>query len=437
MASRRRVRPFTSAACCGAALLALLLDAPAAHGQTAPPDSRPTVPSVAQAAGTSADVETMDVVDLIRKLRHKELTADEKAAALDPKTRMRAAAPVIGYKPTSGALIGVAGNVAFFLGDPPATRISSMVASLTYSSRNQVSLSDRFTIFGPADRWAVEGDNRAQWTSQSTYGIGAATTPDDEVNMEFNYFRVYETGYVRLYRRLLGGVGFHYTAHTAVRPGEDEEAGWSESPYVVYSEANGLPVESQTSAGVSVNVRLDSRDHAINPGRGWLGSVSYRPFFKGFLGGDSTWQEVYLDVRTYKALDAAGRHKLAFWGWGDGVASGVAPYMDLPATGMDNYGRSARGYGEGRFRGERLLYGEIEYRGTLTSNGLLGMVVFLNTTTLANSVSGERLFDHFATGVGAGLRLLLNKRSKTNLCFDIGFGKQGSHGVYLSVQEAF
>ena len=79
----------------------------------------------------------------------------------------------------------------------------------------------------------------------------------------------------------------------------------------------------------------------------------------------------------------------------------------------------------------------MQYRGTLTSNGLLGMVVFLNTTTLANSGSGERLFDHFATGAGAGLRLLLNKRSKTNLCFDVGFGKQGSHGVYLSVQEAF
>ena len=418
-------------------LLALLLDAPTARGQTAPPDSRSAVPSGPQAAVTSATVETMDVVDLIRKLRHKELTAEEKAAALDPMTRMRAAAPVIGYKPSSGALIGVAGNMAFFLGDPPATRISSMVASLTFSSRNQVSLSGRFTVFGPADRWAVDGDNRAQWTSQNTYGLGAATTPDDEVNMEFNYFRVYETGYFRLYRRLLGGVGFHYTAHTAVRPGEDEEAGWSESPHVVYSEANGLPVESQTSAGVSVNLRLDSRDHAINPGRGWLASVSYRPFFKGFLGGDSTWQEVYLDVRTYKALDAGGRHKLAFWGWSDAVAAGVAPYLDLPATGMDNYGRSARGYGEGRFRGERLLYGEIEYRGTLTSNGLLGMVAFLNTTTLANSESGERLFDHFATGAGAGLRLLLNKRSKTNLCFDVGFGKQGSHGVYLSVQEAF
>ena len=65
------------------------------------------------------------------------------------------------------------------------------------------------------------------------------------------------------------------------------------------------------------------------------------------------------------------------------------------------------------------------------------MVAFLNTTTVSNSAGGEQLFDSFATGGGAGLRLLINKRSKTNLCFDIGFGKQGSKGAYLAVQEAF
>ena len=81
--------------------------------------------------------------------------------------------------------------------------------------------------------------------------------------------------------------------------------------------------------------------------------------------------------------------------------------------------------------------GEIEYRATLTRNQLLGMVVFLNTTTLTNRQDGEDLFDSLATGGGAGLRLLINKRSRTNLCFDVGVGKQGSKGVYLAIQEAF
>jgi hypothetical protein len=65
------------------------------------------------------------------------------------------------------------------------------------------------------------------------------------------------------------------------------------------------------------------------------------------------------------------------------------------------------------------------------------MVAFLNTTTVTNLDNDERLFDSFATAGGAGLRLLINKRSKTNLCFDFGIGKQGSRGVYLAVQEVF
>jgi hypothetical protein len=65
------------------------------------------------------------------------------------------------------------------------------------------------------------------------------------------------------------------------------------------------------------------------------------------------------------------------------------------------------------------------------------MVAFANVTTVANRQAGERLFDGAALGAGAGLRLLVNKRSRTNLCLDFGFGEQGSSGVYLAVQEAF
>ena len=70
-------------------------------------------------------------------------------------------------------------------------------------------------------------------------------------------------------------------------------------------------------------------------------------------------------------------------------------------------------------------------------NGLLGMVVFVNTTTASNLETGEKIFDSFATGGGAGVRVSINKRSKTNLCFDVGFGKAGSKGIYLAIQEAF
>jgi hypothetical protein len=46
-----------------------------------------------------------------------------------------------------------------------------------------------------------------------------------------------------------------------------------------------------------------------------------------------------------------------------------------------------------------------------------------------NEQTGERVFDSFATGAGIGARRMLNKRSKTNLCFDLGFGRDGSPAV--------
>ena len=117
------------------------------------------------------------------------------------------------------------------------------------------------------------------------------------------------------------------------------------------------------------------------------------------------------------------------------VTGGTAPFWDLPATSMD--GRSARGYGEGRFRGERLLYWETEYRAALMKSDLLGVVLFANVTTIESAETHERLFGSFAPGAGFGFRVLLNKRSRTNLCTDWGWGKQGSRGFYLSIQEAF
>ena len=223
--------------------------------------------------------------------------------------------------------------------------------------------------------------------------------------------------------------------HSNIRPRATAVAGWDESAYIAYTQKHGFALDGQTSAGTSVGLLFDTRDNAINAQRGSLASATYRTFFNGFLGGDSSWQELYLDMRTYRKLTRSGRQKLAFWFQEDVVTGGTAPYLDLPATAAND--RSARGYGEGRYRGDHLVYGEVEYRGAITKGGLLGFVAFLNTTTIASQDTGERLFDSFAPGGGMGLRVLLNKRSRTNLCTDYGWGKQGSRGFYLAIQEAF
>ena len=396
------------------------------------------VVSGAAAQSSPAPEPTTDIFDVWRAFRKKDKAAEP--AAWDYRKTMKAFAPVIGAKPSSGALIGVAGNIAFYRGDPATTRISSMVASLTFSSKGQTSLTDRFTMFGRDDRYRLEADHRAQWTSLDTGPLGTSANTEDSVLTNFDFFRLHHTGYYQLRRGLYAGAGFYFDNHINIGPREDDadaDAEWAESPFVQYSEAHGLPLDGQASVGPSVDLLWDTRDSFINAARGWLAKASYRMSFDGLLGADASWQRVNLDVRTYRPVSGSGRHTIAGWMFADMIVGGVAPFLDLPGTGLDTYGRSARGYSEGQFRGERLAYGEIEYRGTLMKNGLLGMVAFVNATTISNLQQDEHLFDSVAIAGGAGLRLLINKRSKTNLCFDFGVGKNGSRGIYLAVQEAF
>jgi hypothetical protein len=392
-------------------------------------------PAAPKASTTNTNLEaqpTMDVGDLWRMARHRSLPDGEQSP---PKKDFIVAAPSIGSKPSTGLNGGVSGNVAFFQGDPDITRISSVIGGLKVSQKKQTLTGVKLAMFTEGDRWFIQGDNRFWWTSLNTYPFGTGAQLSAATNVDYDFFRVYETAYRRAARDLYIGAGLNIDAHSKIRPGTSTEANFDQSVYLAYSEKHGFAIDGQTSSGTSVGLLYDTRDNGINPQRGLLANATYRTFFNGFLGGDSTWQELYVDARTYRKLTRDGRRKLAFWFLGDFVAGGVAPYLDLPTIASD--GRSARGYGEGRYRGEKLVYGEVEYRDTLTRNGFLGFVAFLNTTTVDSQETGEKLFDAVAPGAGFGFRFLLNKRSKTNLCTDYGWGKQGSRGFYLSIQEAF
>jgi hypothetical protein len=401
----------------------------------------PTVFAQEQPLPPTTFQPTLDAGDLWHVLRHGRadpLAGDPGASAPTPsRDHFFVAAPTIGSKPSTGLSAGLNSNLAFFTGDEKTTHISSISGGLRVSQKKQVLSGVRFSMFTANDRWFIAGDNRLSWTSQNTYGLGADTLakgPGTE-NVKFNAVKLYETAYRTVAPHLFAGLGINVSTHSNIRPGDGVLSTFDQSAYAAYNDLHGFRDARQTSGGTSAGLLFDTRDNGINAQRGWLASASVRTFFDGFLGGDSTWQQITLDLRTYRRLTRDGRQRLAFWFISDNVVSGTAPYLDLPATGSD--GRSARGYGDGRYRGEHLAYGEMEYRGTITRNGLLGFVTFVNTTTVDNADANKKLFDDFAPAAGFGLRLLLNKHSRTNLTADYGWGKEGSRGLYLGIQEAF
>lgn len=394
-------------------------------------------PAGAQVTPTDPNaVPISDVFDLIRKLRHKPPPEESDTETGQSKKSAITLAPVIGYNPATGLSLGVGLSSAFFRGDPATTKMSSLLASLRVTTHEQLVFSARVNALTADNRWRLVSDTRAYLTNQDTYGLGTNSAPGQAVNMDYRYFRLFETVYKQVRPNLFAGPGFLYSNYNHIGPNPENPASTPVSGFVTYSKEFGLNLGAQTSAGASLNALFDSRDNSINPSRGFYADLKYEMFLGGFLGSASTWQLAHSDLRTYVRLTKDSRQRLAFWFFADLVTGGIAPYFDLPATADDTYGRSGRGYTQGRFRGERMVYGEIEYRWTITKNGLLGMVAFLNTETLSDRETGERLFDSFATGAGAGLRLMLSKRSKTNLCIDYGHG-DGSSGVYVGLREAF
>lgn len=378
----------------------------------------------------------IDVWDWLRSKRKKNPDATPETPAADQRKTSLLVVPLISSKPSTGFAFGGGLNVEFPLGPPGDTYVSSVLAGATYSVRKDYSVIARPTVFGSENRWSLAGDHHYQTKAQDGYRLGMVAG-GDPVTVHFTSLKLVDTYYRRLAPRFYVGAGFQVLRQSNVGPEEGGEEAWEDSPYVEYTEHYGFPLSGQTSAGLSVSLRRDSRDNVADPNKGWLAEASYRVNMADFLGGTSTWQGLYLDGRAYRRLTSDGVHKLAFWAYGDFVTGGIAPYLALPATGTDTQGRSGRGYAEGRFRGDRLVYGELEYRVMLRRDGLVGMVAFLNATTAGSSFEETRVFDDVAFAGGFGFRLRLAKRSRTNLCLDFGWGEDGSRGLYIALAEVF
>jgi hypothetical protein len=368
--------------------------------------------------------------------------------------------PVIAYNPTTAWMLGLAPGASWFMGDASNTSISSGLGSLIYTTKKQWILTAKTNVFLDGDSWNLMGDWRYFITSQPTYGIGTGPQsakpvgqgieyddglfsepiPDAQM-MEFNYFRFHETALKRIPdSRFFVGLGYHLDIHSDIKDNLlDLDA---ETPIITshygYQTLKEFSTENYTLSGISLNGLLDSRDNAVNPYSGRYAFVNLRINPK-FLGSDKNSTLLWLEYRDYIHLNPERpRHLIGFWTYGWFVTSGDVPYMDLPAVGWDQFGRSGRAYTQGRFRSEDIVYGEIEYRFPLQKNKeTFGGVVFVNTTTGSNKMADINLFQHLDYAYGAGLRVMLNKKSRANLNLDFAWGKYGASGFYLGINEVF
>ena len=393
------------------------------------PASPPT--SIQTAVAGDDDKGRTDLIDLFRQWRNKP-----PATATDRQAKWTIV-PTLSSKPGLGVKFGAGADVEFKLGDSATTRFSSLTTSLAFSTHKQLSVSEDLRLYGSHNRWKMEGQNHYKGKSSDNVTLG--TSSDENLAPDIRYYSLQfvDTFYYRVHSDLYVGAGLDFRRQLHIVPVPEDSPDWEASPFREYSAEHGFDPGKQTAAGLRAALLFDNRDNQNDAIHGWYVLTACRTTFNGFLGSNGTWRDVSAEVRTYRPLTADKRHKLAFWGLADFITSGTAPYLSLPATGSDELGRSARGYEEGRFRGEQLVYAEAEYRGLLTRNGFLGMAAFVNVTTIGNRSTGEHIFDSAAVGGGAGLRFLVHKQSRSNFCVDLAFGRDGSRGLYISFRDAF
>jgi hypothetical protein len=368
--------------------------------------------------------------------------------------------PAVGMSPTTGWMLGIAPGAYWMLGDPSNTSPSSALGTVLFTQNKQLLMTAKATTFFSGDQWNMLTDLRYFVNSQPTYGLGTGPQSAKPVGnggidfsddpfqpietaqmMEFSYLRLHNTVMKRYQEtRFFMGLGYHLDYHYKIN---DQLLNLDTIPPVVtshygYSVFKDIDPEKYILSGVSLNFLFDSRDNAVNPysGRYAYANIRINPTFLGSTKGSSI---LWLEYRDYLHLSKdRPRHLIGFWTYGWFQTSGTLPYMDLPAVGWDQFGRSGRAYTQGRFRGQDLIYTELEWRVPLQKRkGYLRAVLFVNGTTATNRDANISLYDYLDVGYGLGLRVMIMKKSRANLALDYAWGRYGAQGFYFGLNEVF
>jgi outer membrane protein assembly factor BamA len=391
-----------------------------------------------------------DMTEVIRKALHKPPKNDNGSGG------GLILMPIIGSNPATGFMFGVGGQYAFKR-PGETTRYSLVSGSLQYTTKNQQLILIKNSVYSKNNKFFFSGDWRYQVYSQSTYGLGT-NAPEDGIldyqftlagqstsmdslaqPLKFNFLRFYQSVSYNIKKSFYIGVGYYLDSYSKI---DDEKLSLSPGDTLItshyaYSKYYDFNDEHYNSSAIGLNLLSDTRDNMINAYKGHYANISWNSSLE-ILGSDKSASYYALEWRNFISLSRTNpRHVMAFWAMGNFTPDGELPYLILPATAMDQRSRSGRGYAQGRFRGNQMVYGEAEYRFPISPcGGLWGGVLFVNATTANNPVEPLYLFDSVKPGYGFGARLMLDKKSRTNLALDFGFGEK-SYGFYLAVGETF
>ena len=354
--------------------------------------------------------------------------------------------PIIGVQPANGFMYGAVAQYTF-KGKSIIDKYSSVNLGATHTTKNQLLINLKNNLILNNNKIYLSGDWRYYIFSQGNFGLGTDIIPRDRKNtdfqfeaieepMKYNYFKFHQTISFQVIKNLYVGSGLHIDGYTDI---EDQNLDIENNQFTNhynYSNKYGFTDKEYYVNGLSFNMVFDSRDNQVNTNSGWFANINYR--VNPEIGrNQKSSQVLFSEYRYFIPLSKTNfQHVLAFWAYGQFLTGGNVPYLNLPAIGWDQRSRGGKGYTQGLFRGFNLVYFETEYRFPISCNKLFSGTIFSNFTTASNKENNIRLFQYVQPAVGLGLRILIDKPTRTNIIANYGWGRN-SEAFYLNAGETF
>jgi outer membrane protein assembly factor BamA len=374
-------------------------------------------------------IKQVDLIDIGERILNKN-SVNREDVVVNKKGRVHFSAfPAVGYTLQTGFAGVITANAAFYTGshNHETENISTVVTSIAYTSKSQIIFPIASSIWTHNNKYNILTDWRYLKYPSETFGLGGYTKQDSSYNLDYSYVKLHQAVLRKVATDFYIGLGYDFDYFwniEEVNPPPGEETDFQKYGYS----------QTEKASGISLTFKYDSRRNPINPEKGIYADVLFQPKFT-FMGSDANWQSLLLEFRGYTKFPAKSRNIMAFWSYNWLTVGGTPPYLLLPSTGWDEFSNTGRGYIQGRFRSPNMIDQEAEYRFVISRNGLFGGVVFVNAESFSDINTGK--YEVISPGAGLGIRVMLNKFSRTNLALDYAWGTMGSKGFFVNLGEVF
>lgn len=354
--------------------------------------------------------------------------------------------PIIGSQPATGFSYGAVAQYTF-KGKKLDDKYSSVNLGAIYTEKKQLLINVKNSVMLKSNKIFLSGDWRFYIFSQANYGLGSDIIPrrsedkDFDLNtlkepMDYNYLKFHQTASWEFKDNYYVGGGVHLDWYTTITDNTLDITKGQLTNHYNYSKKYDFDENEYFVNGVSLNLLYDTRDNQINTNRGMFANINYR-FNPALSKNQYASNVLFMEYRYFMPLSKYNKqHVFCIWATGQFVTSGTVPYLNLPSIGWDQRSRSGKGYVQGLLRGQKLVYLETEYRFPISCNNLISGTVFGNLTSTSDKDRDIHIFQYFQPAVGVGLRVLIDKATRTNLVMNYAWGRH-SKAFYLNAGETF